>query len=46
VCRTVCADAGAVSGSLGAEIRLGRFRVRPNWRLKDGGFDARVTTIF
>jgi hypothetical protein len=31
---------------LGAEIRLGRFRVRPNWRLADHGFDARVTTTF
>ncbi len=31
---------------LGAEIRLGRFRVRPNWRLADNGFDARVTTTF
>jgi hypothetical protein len=31
---------------LGAEIRLGRFRVRPNWRPADNGFDTRITTTF
>lgn len=39
-------EARSISPTIGAEIRLGRFRVRPNWRLRDGGFDARVTTIF
>jgi hypothetical protein len=39
-------EARSTSPTIGAEIRLGRFRVRPNWRLKDGGFDARITTIF
>ena len=39
-------EAHATSPTVGAEIRLGRFRVRPNWRLKDGGFDARIITIF
>jgi len=34
------------SAILGAEIRLGRIRVRPNWRLADNGFDARVTMTF
>ena len=31
---------------IGVEVRAGRFRVRPNWRLLDGGFDARITTGF
>jgi hypothetical protein len=31
---------------IGAEIRLGRLRVRPNWRPADNGFDSRVTLTF
>lgn len=31
---------------LGAEIRLGRLRVRPNWRFADNGYDTRVTLTF
>ena len=39
-------EANAVSPVLGAELRIGRFRVRPSWRLIDSGFDTRVTTTF
>lgn len=34
------------SPAVGAEVRLGRFRVRPAWRLRDGGFDGRITAVF
>jgi hypothetical protein len=39
-------ESKSVSPTVGAEVRLGRFRVRPTWRLRDGGFDARFTLIF
>jgi hypothetical protein len=39
-------ESGSASMAIGAEVRIGRFRVRPAWRLSDGGFDSRVTTIF
>jgi len=39
-------ESQAASPVIGAEVRVGRFRVRPNWRLSDGGFDARITTAF
>jgi hypothetical protein len=39
-------EAGTTSGTLGVEVRAGRFRLRPAWRFRDGGFDARVTTTF
>jgi len=39
-------ERGGTSPVIGAEVRIGRFRLRPNWRLRDGGFDARVTTTF
>ena len=39
-------ESGSVSLAVGAEVRIGRFRIRPAWRLRDGGFDSRVTTIF
>jgi hypothetical protein len=31
---------------IGVEVRLGRFRIRPSWRLIDGGFDTRLTMGF
>ena len=30
----------------GVDLRIGRFRVRPVWRLREGAFDSRVTTTF
>ena len=39
-------ESGSASLAAGTEIRAGRFRVRPSWRLNDGGFDARFTTTF
>jgi hypothetical protein len=36
----------SASAILGAEVRLGRFRVRPSVRLNDGGFDTRISTTF
>ena len=30
----------------GVDLRLGRFRVRPSWRLREGSFNSRVTTTF
>ena len=39
-------EANAASLAAGAEVRLGRFRIRPSWRFLDGGFDSRVTTTF
>jgi hypothetical protein len=37
---------GSASPTIGAEVRIGRFRVRPAFRLTDLGFDSRVTTTF
>jgi len=31
---------------IAAEVRVGRFRIRPSWRLRDNGFDTRITTTF
>lgn len=39
-------ESGSASLAAGAEVRLGRFRIRPAWRFRDGGFDSRVTTTF
>lgn len=39
-------EAKSLSPILGTEVRIGRFRVRPSWRLIDHGFDARITTSF
>lgn len=39
-------EAQSASPVIGAEVRIGRLRVRPNWRVIDGGFDARITTVF
>lgn len=30
----------------GTDLRIGRFRVRPTWRLREGLFSSRVTTTF
>jgi hypothetical protein len=30
----------------GVDLRIGRFRVRPVWRLRQGALDSRVTTTF
>jgi len=39
-------ESGSPSPIVGSELRIGRFRVRPSWRLRDNGFDTRVTTLF
>jgi hypothetical protein len=39
-------ESGSGSVTVGSEIRMGRFFVRPSWRLSDGGFDSRFTTTF
>jgi len=39
-------ESGTPSLAVGTEIRMGKLRVRPSWRLSDGGFDARLTTTF
>jgi len=39
-------ESGTPSLAVGTEIRMGKLRVRPSWRLRDGGFDARLTTTF
>jgi hypothetical protein len=39
-------ESGSGSVAVGTELRIGRFKVRPSWRLNDGGFDSRVTTTF
>ena len=39
-------ESGSGSMTVGSEIRIGRFFVRPSWRLSDGGFDSRFTTTF
>lgn len=39
-------ESRSVSPIVGAEVRLGRLRIRPSWRLIDAGFDTRVTFIF
>ncbi len=39
-------ESGSASVTVGSEIRIGRFFVRPSWRLSDGGFDSRFTTTF
>jgi hypothetical protein len=39
-------ESGSASVAIGTEVRIGRFRVRPSWRLADGGFDSRFTTTF
>jgi hypothetical protein len=39
-------EASTVSPVIGGELRVGRFRVRPQWRLSDNGFDTRVITTF
>ena len=31
---------------LGLDLRIGRLRVRPTWRFREGVFDSRVTTTF
>jgi len=31
---------------LGLDLRIGRLRVRPSWRFREGVFDSRVTTTF
>jgi hypothetical protein len=36
----------SVDVAVGTDIRIGQIRVRPTWRLRDGGFNARVTTTF
>ena len=30
----------------GVDLRIGRFRVRPTWKLRTGGFASRVTLLF
>jgi hypothetical protein len=39
-------ESGGGSLALGTEVRIGRFKVRPSWRVSDGGFDSRFTTTF
>jgi hypothetical protein len=39
-------ESQSTSLAVGAEVRVGRFRVRPAWRIRDRGFDSRVTMIF
>jgi hypothetical protein len=39
-------ESGSASLAVGTEIRMGKLRVRPSWRLRDGGFDSRLTTTF
>ena len=39
-------ESGSGSATVGSEIGIGRFFVRPSWRLSDGGFDTRFTTTF
>ena len=36
----------AVDVLAGVDLRIGRFRVRPVWRLRQGALDSRVTTTF
>lgn len=31
---------------LGLDLRIGRMRVRPTWRFREGVFDSRITTTF
>ena len=31
---------------VGVDLRIGRLRVRPTWRVRGGVFDSRVTTTF
>jgi hypothetical protein len=39
-------ESQSTSVTAGVELRIGRFRVRPAWRLRDAGFDSRVITTF
>jgi hypothetical protein len=39
-------ESGSASLAVGTEIRMGKLRVSPSWRLRDGGFDSRLTTTF
>ena len=36
----------AVDVMAGVDLRIGRFRVRPSWRVRERAFDSRVTTTF
>ncbi len=40
------ANATGRHGRVGLDLRIGRLRVRPTWRFREGVFDSRMTTTF